>query len=357
MINKSVLFACAGYGGGIGKMLRFVMGICLNDFGHVSLLHRGRESENDVIPEGVEEIKIPFNYNRSLPIWRLRQINDIRREIKRCRPDVVCCFGSEMAVMVAAATIGLKVKLILAERGDPYTFSKGWARLARWAFNRADNCVFQLEKQCHWYGDQVMKKSTVIPNAFIPTGEVIPYEGKRKETIVSVGRFVYEKRYEILIEAFKIVHERFPQYQLVIYGEGPYQSKYEQMIKMFQLEDAVIFPGYTTNAMGVIHDASVFVLPSLYEGIPNTLIEALAIGVPTVSTDCTPGGPDFLTDHGRRGLLVPVNDAARMAEAICRILETPQLSKKLSQLGQEIVPLLEKERIASLWSEFFRKCL
>ncbi len=356
--RKTILFTCAEFGGGIGKMLRFVIAECVPIFACVSLLHRGRASSNDIPPEEVKEFEIPSFSIRNALLWRWKQISEIRRNIININPDIVCCFGTEQAVMVALAMVGLNgIKLIQCDRGDPYTQPLVWRPLAKWAFKRADNCVFQLEKQGRWYGKTVMKRSAVIPNAFIPTGTLLPNVGERKKTIVSVGRFVYEKRYEVLLEAFNDIHKKHPEYKLVLYGEGPYRKRYERMIRQYSLEAYVDMPGYTNDSMNVIRDAGVFVLPSLYEGIPNTLIEALAIGVPTVSTDCTPGGPDFLTDHGRRGLIVPVNDSKAMADAVCKIIEDPVLASQLSQRGQEVISLLDKDRISNLWIDFFESVI
>lgn len=358
--ERSILFVCAGFGGGIGKMLRFVMGQCLQDFDEVSLLHRGRESVKDIPPVGVREFTFPqtMNTSSSMLKWRWSQIQYFREIVKSNKPSIVCCFGAEMAVMVAIGMIGVKeTVLVLAERGDPYTSPLIWKPFTKWAFRSADYCAFQLEKQGRWYGKSVLKRSIIIPNPFIATGEVKPFIGERKKQIVSVGRFVYEKRYEVLIDAFKIVHDAHPDYKLVLYGEGDYREKYKQMINDYGLTDFVLMPGYTNNSMNDIKDSSVFVLSSLYEGIPNTLIEALAIGVPTVSTDCNPGGPDFLTDHGRRGLLVPLNDSNAMARAILKIIESPELARRLGELGQEIIPLLNEKRIGRMWLDFFNKIL
>lgn len=352
-MDKTILFICAGYGGGIGKMLRFVMKICVGKFRKVYLVHRGRESENDMVPFGVEELMIPLRGNNILS-RRLNEIKNIRNVLKIIKPTIVCCFGSEMGVMLAFAMVGMKnIKLIQAQRGDPYTLPKLWAILSKWSYIVADYCVFQLEKQGYWYGKKIMLKSKVIPNAFVSTGNIDCSENKKEKSIVSVGRFVYEKGYESLIKAFKIVHSKFPDYVLIIYGEGPYRKKYEELIESLELSDCVKLPGYVSNSMDVIKNASVFVLSSLYEGIPNVLIEAMAVGVPTVSTDCTPGGPDFLTDHGRRGLLVPINNERNMADSIIRIIESPELAMQLSKLGKEIVDELAHERIERKWHDFF----
>lgn len=355
-MRSRILFMCADFGGGIGKIIRFVSSLCVSEFEEVLLLHRGRESDADIPPSGVKEIIIANQQQGLMPIWRYKQILDIRRNIARIAPDIICCFGTEMAVMLSLAMIGIRdsSRVVLAERGDPYTLPRIWQILTRWAFRRSHNCIFQLEKQGRWYGDKIMAKSIVIPNAFISTGNIVPYSGERKKTIVSVGRFVYEKRYEVLIQAFAKVHRKYPGYKLILYGEGPYRTTYEQLISQLNISEYVEMPGYTNNSMSAIKDSSVFVLSSLYEGMPNALIEALAVGVPCVATDCTPGGPDFLTKHGAAGLLVPVNDVDAMSEAICRIISSPQLSSKLSCKGTEVVEMLDPDAISKQWLNFLK---
>ena len=354
-MKTRIMFICAGFGGGIGKIVRFVSNICVSEFESVILLHRGRESDNDIPPQGVTEIVIPNRQHMPMPVWRCQQIIDIRQNIAQVKPDIICCFGSEMAVMLSLAMVGKRhlCKVILAERGDPYTLPRIWKILSRWAFTKADRCVFQLEKQGLWYGQKVMAKSCVIPNAFIPTGVIPNVKSKQNKCIVSVGRFVYEKRYEILIQAFAKVHSKHPDFKLVLYGEGPYRSIYEELINNLKLNQFIEMPGYTKNSMSAIKDASVFVLSSLYEGMPNTLIEALAVGIPCVATNCTPGGPDYLTRHGSAGLLVPIDDVNAMSEAICLIIESPELASELSRKGKEVVRLLDPNKISNMWLSLF----
>lgn len=351
MDERTILFTCAVYGGGIGKMLNYVLNICLREFKHVMIIFR---EQDYAIPKGVEIIEIPKS-STLMPVWRFRQIRDMRRKIKLVRPDIVCCFGSEQAVMVAVALIGLgNIKLVQADRSDPYMRKKIWSIFVKWAFNCADRCVFQLPKQGLWYGKKIIEKSIIIPNAVLNLNDVAQCTTRtRRPFVVGVGRFVYEKKFEDLIKAFNVIHEKHPEYNLVIYGDGPYRRKYEQIINELNLQDCVKLPGYVNNVIDAIKDASVYVLSSLYEGMPNSLMEAMAAGVPTVSTDCSPGGPEFLTDYGRRGLLVPVNDSDAIADAVCRIIENPKLSLELSYKGKEIIDLFSEDKISVKWINLF----
>lgn len=355
-IDKSILFTCAGYGGGIGKMLGFVTEISLGHFRQVMLMHRGRDYDSDYVNENVSEILIPIEDNLNFFLWRWKHIKHIRSVIKNIKPDIVCCFGSEHAFMVALSLIGIKsIKLIQCERGDPYNAPKKWKPFMRWAFHRAYKCVFQLQRQAEWYGKDVIDNSIIIPNAFVPSSNVKWNKDNHSRNIIGIGRFVSEKRFDVLIEAFKIVHTKHMEYKLIIYGDGPLRHKYEQIINDNNLQDFVTLPGYCHNAAVALSEADIFVLSSCREGMPNTLVEALAMGVPTVSTDCSPGGPAFLTDNGRRGLLVDVDDIKALSDSICRIIENPSLVNELSEKAQEIASVLNQESISDMWVQFLTK--
>lgn len=346
--NKNILFACAGFSGGVAKMITYVSSLCLKEFNQVSLLYTS--CRDTALSHNINRYQIQNTQTRFKYLNRLLAINNLRKTIKEISPDIICCFGTEIAVMVSISVLGMKnIKIVHADRADPYNLSFLWGILSKWAFRTADHCIFQLEKQQLFYGKNVIKKSTIIPNAYIATGAFNDSIEICEKKIVSVGRFVYQKGFDTLIRAFEIVHSRHPEYKLIIYGDGPLKSNYIQLINSLNLNENVEMPGYTQNSMASIKNASVFVLSSRFEGIPNSLIEALAIGIPTVSTDCSPGGADFLTNHGERGLLVPIDDASKMAHSICQIIEDTNLAQNLRLRGKEIVSMLEPNKINHLW--------
>jgi glycosyltransferase involved in cell wall biosynthesis len=147
----------------------------------------------------------------------------------------------------------------------------------------------------------------IIPNPINPEFNVKPFSGKRRKIITSVGRLSEQKNQHVLIEAFSRIEKDFPDYELVIYGEGNLRETLENQIKTLKLENKVKLPGVKKNIKNEIYDCSLFVLPSLYEGMPNALMEAMALGLPVISTDCPCGGPRFLI-HNYNGLLVKVNN-------------------------------------------------
>jgi glycosyltransferase involved in cell wall biosynthesis len=139
--------------------------------------------------------------------------------------------------------------------------------------------------------------------------------------IVAVGRLAAQKDFATLLRAFARVRERRPA-RLLILGEGRLRPALEALVAELGLGAAAAMPGYAENPFSALARADLYVMSSRYEGLPGALIQALACGCRVVSTDC-PSGPAEILDHGRFGQLVPVGDAAALAEAMLAELDAP----------------------------------
>jgi len=148
-------------------------------------------------------------------------------------------------------------------------------------------------------------------------------------TIINVGRLGKEKGQESLIQAFNEVKKEIPEAKLIILGEGKLARKFKKLIRRLGLEADVFLLGWQKNPFKFIKNSRVFVLSSLWEGLPNTLIEAMACRVPVISTDC-PSGPDEIIDDNENGILVPLNDVKNLAFEIKKVLKNPTLADRLS---------------------------
>jgi glycosyltransferase involved in cell wall biosynthesis len=151
--------------------------------------------------------------------------------------------------------------------------------------------------------------------------------------ILGVGRLHQQKDFPTLIRAFALVRQHKPT-RLMLLGEGPDRHKLEALIKELGLTNEIALPGFINNPYAFISKASVFVLSSLYEGLPTVLIEAIAIGTKVISTDC-PSGPAEILDSGRYGCLVPVGGINAIAEAILTTLDKPTDAEALRHRGQQ----------------------
>lgn len=339
---------------GAGKMVHYISGLCAE---YYNTVYAASLSSSEMVKKdnGVIYTYVPQK-NSGGYLARLKTIRNIRLFIKELEPDVCIAFVSDVAFSARVATLfNNKVICVSAERGDPYTLPWIWKKLVSWAYKHSDYCFFQLDKARDFFGKRVRSKSFVIPNLFTPNATAVPYTGVRHKTIVSAGRFAYQKGYDILIKAFKDIHFRHPEYTMTIYGDGPLKDEYNALVADLGLQDVVSFPGYVKDVASAVREEGIFVLPSRYEGIPNVLIEVLAMGVPTVSADCTPGGPAFLTNNGERGLLFPVGDIQKLTDAIERLITDEDLCKTFSQKGPEVSCLLEENRIKSMWVSAIRQ--
>jgi glycosyltransferase involved in cell wall biosynthesis len=151
--------------------------------------------------------------------------------------------------------------------------------------------------------------------------------------IISTGRLAPEKGYDTLLKAFALVQQQID-CRLVIIGEGDQRIELENLAQTLAIADKVWMPGYDANPYKYVSKADVFVLSSRFEGLPNTLIEALAVGTPCVSTRCK-SGPSEILLNGEGGFLVDVDDAEKMADAIVTVLQNPEKANAMLQKAQE----------------------
>lgn len=355
--KKKILFIANDLNiGGQGKMLKFVAGVCSRHFEKV-MIHVTELSENPFNSELNIDL---IHYEKGLPISlreRIEYIKAIRKLVKEYKPDCVCAFNSESSSMSRLALIFTPSIFVSAERADPYTLSPKWKFITKIVYGTSDACFFQTARARDFYGKMIEKKSYVIPNPFILPKEVEPYTGTRKKTIVSAGRFVYEKGFNVLIEAFSKVIKIYPEYDLIIYGDGPLLNDYKNQVEELGIAKDVHFPGRLGNVAESIREDGIFVLSSLWEGIPNVLLEAMSVGIPTISSNCEPGGPALLTDEGRRGDLVPTGDSASLAEAIIRLINDKEKYRRFESLGPEVRRQFDPDRIMQMWVDAFNRIM
>lgn len=171
----------------------------------------------------------------------------------------------------------------------------------------------------------VIYNPVIYPELFEAAGaepDTLVLAPGRTPLVVAIGRLTAAKDFTTLLRAFAILRNRKSNARLIILGEGEDRSRLEDLIRELDITDCATLPGFVTNPYSYLRRASVFVLSSAWEGLPTVLIEALALGVPVVSTDC-PSGPREILNGGEHGRLVPVGDAEKLAKQIESQLNTP----------------------------------
>lgn len=352
--------------GGAEKILIFVANSCASVFDKVTIISLKKDKPALNIDHRVNVVylnnKSRSKYKSKLlnkVVEKIKIVQMLRKSLKEINPNLLVAFGVNYIFISFLASIGLNIKIIGSERRSPQHLSFIWKSISRLIYPRCDGIVFQLEEAKSFYNTKTNYKSIVIPNPYLSPKNYVPYDtDKRHKTITAAAaRLEHAKGFDILIKAFKLVKEKHPDFELVIYGCGNPDSEYGELIKSLKIEDSIKFPGLVADVVDAVYRSSVFVLPSRFEGIPNILLEVMGAGVPTVSCDCSPGGPRLLTDNGRRGLLVGVNDYKELSNAICKIIEDKALSTKLSNCGLEVRNEFRKEKISKMWIDFFMKVL
>ncbi|MBR6729510.1 MAG: glycosyltransferase [Clostridia bacterium] len=290
-----------------------------------------------------------------------KKIRQLRAHLKKEAPDIVLTLGVPLSVITVPACLGIKTKHIISERNNPATFTgkKITKIISRILMHKAEGYVFQTTDARDFYGGRIAKQSKVIPNPLFNTENMPaqPFDGPRKKTIVSVGRLNTQKNQKMLIEAFAEIADRYPEYRLVIWGEGPEETGLKALIEKLQVSQRVILPGPSRKVLQEIYQDSVFVLPSDFEGMPNALMEALALGLPCISTDCPCGGPRALIRNMENGILVPVNDKEALKDKLCYLLEHPQEAQTMGAKAFTIREEYHVNRICRMWFDYFEEVM
>jgi len=277
----------------------------------------------------------------------------VNRAVKKYSPDVVFCIMCETAKYVVNAHKRKKFKLITSERANPaFISNKKTKELCMRMYEESDGIIFQTERARNWFPENIRQKGTVIHNAVgnelvFSVGDI----AERKKKISAVGRLDSQKDYPTLLAAFKRVLEKYPDYTLEIFGSGSEEQGLRALSFELGIAENVYFMGVRKDAILKIADSACYVLSSIYEGMPNALMEAMAIGLPCVATDC-PNGPAELIEDGKNGLLVPVGDDRAMAEAICRFIEDSELAQSCSKAAKDILESHTVEYIAQKYLDY-----
>lgn len=287
-----------------------------------------------------------------------RRVLRLRRLCKNINPDILISFMAEPNYRALIATLGLRTKTLISIRNAPDMEYPGKIHkvLAKTLFCLANGCVFQTKEAKEWFPQRIQKKSKIIMNQV----DEVFFEGNHiysDNCIVNIGRLVIQKNQSLLIKAFANIADEFPHCKMEIWGEGDEFGNLNNQIIQLGLEKRVYLRGISDDVPGILDRASIFVLCSNFEGMPNTLLEAMAKGCPVVATDCPCGGPRELLIDGINGYLIPVDDEQELTEKIRTLLLNRSIAEKIGRNAKESANDFRPQTIYTQWEKYINKII
>ena len=325
----------------------------MSERGHQCVLATSYPLENEyhlgkkVLRYNLVQLPITNFFKRNIYLtYKLRSL------LKKEKPDILVSFMAEPNYSACLTSFFLNVKTILSVRNDPNREYGGLFNsiLAKCLFLKSDGIIFQTDDAANWFPRRIKQKGHIIFNSVDESFYKVSLDDNRSG-IVSMGRICKQKNHGLLIEAFAKIANRVSD-DLTIYGEGDY-NELKKIAEVRGISGRVHFPGLIEDVANTINHYKVYVLSSDYEGMPNALLEAMAVGLPCISTDCPCGGPRMVFNNEMKEFLTPVGDSDLLAEKLFFLLTNKSLRDKHAFNCKREANKFRPEIINNQWENFF----
>jgi glycosyltransferase involved in cell wall biosynthesis len=357
-----ILFLVSSMQGGGAERVAALLANAWSSRGHdVTLMPTFSARGNCVYPLS-PSVHLDFLSDQGKPTaGRLVRLMMLRRYIRRARPDVIVSFLPHVNVAALLSAMGTGVPVVACERTYPPLLvpplPASYRLLRRLTYPVAGALVAQTQITARWLRDRARRtKITVIANPILlPMTEVEPAVQPTSlveasdRLIVWAGRLDSAKRPEIAVEAFANLASRHPNWKLVLLGDGPVRPSLQASLAARGLETRILVPGFVGNLGTWYKRADLYVMTSSYEGFPNSLLEAMAHGTPSVAFD-VPTGPAELSAGGRRLRLLPDDDhIERLTLALDDLILRDEERVALASAGAEVLKTYSMDSVLGQW--------
>lgn len=289
-------------------------------------------------------------------IGRVKRILNMRREFSQDKSAKIISMGTVANMFTLLASFGLKNLVTISERNDPNRLNhrpiksyEVWLRNV--LYKRANKIVLQTPDVLDCFPDTIQKKCVVIPNP-VPADMPMPRRTEEREkTILTAGRLTEQKNHKMLLEVFTEFSKQFPEYHLNIFGRGELEEKLNEKIRDLQMQDKISLRGFSDNLYEELGKGGIYVSTSDWEGISNSLLEALAMGIPTVATDCPMGGSRMCIEDGINGYLILVQDKKSLLQKLIKLASEDELCISFSENAIKVREEFSEVAITKQWLE------
>ena len=317
---------------------------------------------NDYSIPKEEEIELPNeakrfilddskNTNKGKLRRNLYRIKKLRRILKQEKPDIALSFLEGPNKKLILASMGLHIETVISIRCNPASIYKNKIIyfIVNLIYSFSKHVVFQTKDALSFFWKKIQKKGVIINNSVSKTFFDSTYRGN-SNSIVTFGRLEPEKNQMLLINAFNNIKDQIPDSELFIYGSGSLKNDL-----IMHSDKKVHIIDNVTDVISILEECKVFVLCSNTEGMPNALMEALAVGVPSVSTDCPCGGPKMLIENNVNGFLIECGDQTSLEDRMVSLLLNQELRKRISKESRQRALMFHPDKINQQWLSFFYK--
>lgn len=348
-----LIVTSALYLGGVQKVA-CILASTLAERHNVTLAYCVESDQSNEVSDKCRVHKLSeYAADASIPTKMLvssRQVRELRELKRELDIDASISLGNTANAINVRSRCNERI--ICCERSSP---KQSWGKnfpLIESSYRKADFVVFQSQEVQELFEDRIREKSCILKN---PVPIPPPAHEDREKKIVTMGRLTPQKNHELLIRSFVRFHERFPEYTLHIFGEGPLEEQTRQLVLSLHMEGHVFLEGNDPAVHTRIRDAEMFVLSSVFEGLSNALLEAMSMGIVCISTRCE-GSSDVIRDR-ENGLLVDIGDEEALTQAMCLLAENPELRRTLERQAMEDLKAYDRDIVVSDWERMIEECV
>ncbi|MBQ8030417.1 MAG: glycosyltransferase family 4 protein [Butyrivibrio sp.] len=290
----------------------------------------------------------------------LLRVKYLKEFVKNYKPDVLVAFAHRANYRALMAAGNSDIPVVISIRINPIGYYDAFSDHVqiKWLFPKAAGCVYQTQEQKDYFKPYLQDNSRIIMNPINPKYFGNPLPEVREKAVMHHARLVDFKNQPMLVKAFLKVHEKHPDYVLKIFGPDSQDGTkeiLEKLIRDNKAENYVFLMGPSNSLEKEIPKGEIYAYSSDYEGMPNSLLEAMAMGMPVVSTDCPCGGPRTVIRDGENGFLIPVGDEDALADRMTRLIEDKELQKKFSDNARKIQEVASIDAIYKQWKDYLEE--